>query len=101
MELLLLLVANLAAIVATGALVRWDEARLEHDELARAWPVVTRRIAVVFFAPFSLVIHFGRTRRSARGLCLGLLWTCAVVLLEATLTRAIEVLFDNWSLVWP
>jgi len=62
---------------AIFALVRWDEGKLAPEELARAWPDASRLAAIVFFGVFSVPVHFGRTRRSAWGVCIGI--ACGVL----------------------
>jgi hypothetical protein len=68
--------------------VRVDERRLDGARLARAWPPVSRDAAMVTiwmlgFQPLALLafylVHFGRSRWSARGLTLGLWWTLLTV----------------------
>jgi hypothetical protein len=70
------------------AVVRLDERRLRGACLARAWPPVSRDAAIftiwmLGFHPLCLLafylVHFGRTRWSARGLTLGLAWTIFTV----------------------
>jgi hypothetical protein len=52
-------------------IVRRDLRRLSAERLARAWPDASFLSAVVGFGPFSLPIHFAKTRRSLAGLGLG------------------------------
>jgi hypothetical protein len=71
-------------LVATGvvvAVVMLDERRLHGRELERAWPASSRDAA--FFGAWAvgwpagclvLLVHFASTRRSLRGVGLGLLW---------------------------
>ena len=54
-------------------LLRFDEHRLSHERLARAWPRASFWSAVVAFGPLCLPVHFVRTRRSVTGFLLGLL----------------------------
>ena len=81
-DILELLVPWAVTTYGMFALLAWDESRLPPDELARAWPVASRRIAVVYFGVLSLPVHFWRTRRSALGLAQGLAWGVGVALLN-------------------
>jgi hypothetical protein len=97
-ELLLLLTSwALLPILSWAALVI-DERRLSSAQLARAWPPATRSLAVLWFGPLAVVLHFARTRgsfgelvevgRKALGFALGLgvaalLVAIATVVLEA------------------
>ncbi len=69
-------------------LVGFDERRLDRrwpHLAARAWPPASKLSALVVFNPLSLVVHFVRTRRSLRGLVLGVA-AAAVVLAASELT---------------
>jgi hypothetical protein len=46
---------------------------------SRAWPVASRRCAVVVMGLVCVPVHFWRTRRSALGLILGIAWLAALV----------------------
>ncbi|HEY4159733.1 MAG TPA: hypothetical protein VGM29_16595, partial [Polyangiaceae bacterium] len=61
--------------------VRFDEARLSPERLARAWNPASFWVAIVVFGPFSIPVHFVRTRRSLLGLALGLSCGAAALLL--------------------
>ena len=52
-------------------IVRFDLRRLSTERLARAWTDASFLSAVVAFGPFSLPIHFAKTRRSLAGFGLG------------------------------
>jgi hypothetical protein len=52
-------------------IVRFDLRRLPAERLARAWTEASFLSAVVAFGPFSLPIHFAKTRRSVAGFGLG------------------------------
>jgi hypothetical protein len=80
-------------IVTYAALTTWlfwvllkaDEHHLPPEQLARAW-TTTSKLAVIgcallgvgFFFHLGVVVHFVRTRRSARGLLLGIAWAAAL-----------------------
>lgn len=44
------------------AVLNRDLRRLAPDRLERAWPVSTKRFAVVMFGPLAALVHFARTR---------------------------------------
>lgn len=73
--------------------VRRDIRQLEPPELDRAWPDASFWSAIVAFAPLCIFVHFVKTRRSLKGVLLGLLWTAAVVVavnqVSALLSRLI------------
>ena len=52
-------------------IVRHDLRRLSGERLARAWTDASFFSAVVAFGPFSLPVHFAKTRRSLAGFGLG------------------------------
>ncbi len=71
--------------LALGIIVPWwivkrDLARLETDQLSRAWTPVSFWMAIVVFGPLAIPFHFTKTRRSFWGFCLGLLWAVAGVI---------------------
>jgi hypothetical protein len=98
-ELAQILAVWAVAIPMVFAVVLADERRLRGTALARAWPPVSRDAAVfamwmfgfhpVYVLAFFLV-HFGRTRASARGLLLGLGWAALTV--TAQILAALGVL---------
>jgi hypothetical protein len=88
--------------IVRGVVVR-DERRLRRAQLARAWPPVSRDAAVLGmwmlgFTPLYVLafflVHFGRTRASARGLLLGLAWALATVAAEILAALAVGALTD-------
>jgi hypothetical protein len=91
-EILPLLVSWLVSTTAMFVIVQRDEARLSPEQRARAWPTASRRIAVFYVGILSLPIHFGRTRRTFRGVLLGLAWTLAVLALDEGVTEGVELL---------
>ena len=86
-EILALLVPD---VIAWAALLAWDERRMTDEQRARAWPVASRRIAVVLFSPLCVPLHFLRTRRSLRGVVEAAVWTAALV----ALLMAVDAAFD-------
>ncbi len=73
-------VATMLAVPAfVHLVVRLDEQRLTPDQLARAWPIVTRDTVVfgswqfgILFGMPALLVWFVKTRRLPWGLVLGL-----------------------------
>jgi hypothetical protein len=92
-EIVTMLASWVATMTAVFALLAWDERRLDPMRLARAWPISTRRAAVVIAGPFCLPLHFWRTRRTVGGALVGLAAMAAVVLLDAAVTTCV-----GWAL---
>jgi hypothetical protein len=85
LELLQVLVSWAVTLPSVYAILVLDERRLPGRMLARAWPKVSRDAAIfaIWNIPFLLLVvplvHFIRTRRSVRGLLLGVAWVSAVL----------------------
>ncbi len=84
LELVQVVVSWMVTLPAVVAIIVRDERRLRGVELARAWPPSSRDAAIfglwnMGIHPFCLVVHFARTRRSARGAILGLGWLVLVL----------------------
>jgi len=88
LELLEILAYWTVAIPAATAVLIRDERRLSPEQVARAWPTISRDAAIfamwlLGFNPACVLVlfavHFVRTRGFARGLGRALLWACAVV----------------------
>jgi hypothetical protein len=101
LELVQVVASWAATLPAVVAVIVHDEKRLSGPELQRAWPPVSRDAAI--FAMWNMgiphlcvLVHFVRTRRSLRGAAAGMLWLCAVVLLNVgaqwTATWAVDAL---------
>ncbi len=74
------LLAQFAGGVLLSAWVlRRDTRRLSPEQSARAWNTASRWAALGAFGPLCLIVHFTRTRRSIRGLAVGLAWFLAVM----------------------
>ena len=86
-ELVALCLQLAAGIVLPAWIVERDERSLGERQLARAWPPASFWCAVVTFGPISVPIHYWRTRRSAKGLGIGLAWALCVALFQAGLGR--------------
>ena len=65
-------------------IVKRDLARCTELQRSRAWPEASFLAAVVAFGPFSLPVHFTKTRRSVLGLGLGF-GLCALTLVAESL----------------
>jgi hypothetical protein len=74
------LIVQFAATIAVSAwVVRRDLERLAPELLSRAWPESSFWSAVVCFSPICVPLHFVRTRRSALGVALGIVWFFATM----------------------
>jgi hypothetical protein len=78
-EVVQLVVSAVLQILLTFWVIRRDDRRLTGLSYSRGFPISTLWIAVVVFGPFSIPIHFVRTRRSWTGLGLGLAWLFATL----------------------
>jgi hypothetical protein len=94
-EILALLIPNVALWCAVFALFAWDERRMTDEQRARAWPTASRRIAVIYFSPFCVPLHFVRTRRSAWGVFLAVLWTVALFVLLGCVGAALDAVLPD------
>lgn len=101
LELVEILASWTVTLPAVAAIIVRDERRLTGEKLERAWPPQSRDAAIfglwlMGIHPLCVVIHFGRTRRSVRGVLLGLVCLAAVALCalaaEFGATAAIEAL---------
>jgi hypothetical protein len=81
--LTVLLLFGLGIALPHGVIV-WDERRLSAEQLARAWSPASHWAAVVVFSGLCLPVHFWRTRRSFRGVLLGLGWMLACALVQGS-----------------
>ncbi len=98
LDALELVVAMAIKIPAGLMLLTWDENRLAArapEKLARAWPPATRLSAMVLFPEIALVLHFWRTRRSAVGVLLGLLWSVGYVVGTSLPLAAIDAILRD------
>lgn len=85
------LVLQIALGVAlTAWVVRRDMRRLPPALLARSWNEASFWNAVVAFHPWSILVHFVRTRRSVWGLVLGVFWTALVVVLSWLVVAGVD-----------
>ncbi len=79
--------------VLAFAVVLWDERRLPKEQLERAWPPVSRTLAVVAFGPLALPVHFWRTRRTVSGLFFGVGLLVFVYLVDLVELYAVAAAF--------
>lgn len=91
-EILEVVVPWTLSIVLLFTIVHRDEARLSSEALGRAWPVATRRSALVYFGVLALPVHFGRTRRSVQGVLLGVGWGVLVAVVDELTGLGVEAL---------
>jgi hypothetical protein len=89
------LVLQIALGVAlTAWVVRRDMRRLPPPLYARSWNEASFWSAVVAFYPWSILVHFVRTRRSLWGLLLGLFWVAVVLGTLFLVSAGVEWLGD-------
>jgi hypothetical protein len=96
-EVLSLVLPDAVAWVAIFALFAWDDRRMTEAQRARAWPTASRRIAVVYFSPLCVPLHFLRTRRNVRGVVEAVAWTVVLVALLAGVDFVLEALLTTPS----
>jgi len=87
-EVLLVALELALGILVPWWIVRRDLARLKTQELDRAWNDASFWLAIVAFGPLCLPFHFTKTRRSLRGLLLGLLWMVGGLVVIVLLSTA-------------
>jgi hypothetical protein len=79
------------------AILRDDESRLPPEQLARGW-TMTSKLAVVgcgllgvsLLFHLAMIVHFWRTRRSALGVALGVMWAADMFLNAMLILMLIE-----------
>lgn len=76
-------------IALTAWVLRRDMSRGGPERLARSWNAASFWSAVVVFQALAIVVHFVRTRRSALGLLVGILWTALVFLTVSAASGAL------------
>jgi CHASE2 domain-containing sensor protein len=79
-DVLLFSLQLVLGVVLPAAVVRRDIRRLPPRERARAWPDPSVWIAVALVSVFAVPLHFIRTRRTFRGVLLGIGWFVGVYL---------------------
>ena len=84
MSVLTQFVALLLGIALPHWIIRHDERRLPSIQYLRSWNEASHWSAVVAFSWLCVPLHFVKTRRSVRGLAMGLAWTLGGILLQAT-----------------
>ena len=77
-EVLEIIINFAVGVSLTYGLVRFDRARIPAAWRQRGWNEATTGAAIFAFTPFCIVAHFWVTRRSARGLAIGV---CSLLLL--------------------
>jgi hypothetical protein len=91
LELYLTVFFAILNIAVPYAIVRYDRALLDAEQLARAWNRPSFACAIYFFGPLSLPAHFWVTRRRPKGLLLGVFWTAVVLGGETLLGELVEL----------
>jgi len=74
------------------AVTRRDRRGLTTEQLERSWNTASWASAVYFFGPLCLPAHFWVTRRTMRGLAVGVGWMLAVFVVEWLAGVAMESL---------
>jgi hypothetical protein len=103
LELVQTLVSWAVTLPSVAAVIVGDTRRLRDEQLARAWPDVSRDAAIfglwnVGVHPLCLVVHFARTRRTLAGFGLGLLWLELVLLADLGAQLGVEALVSRLGL---
>jgi hypothetical protein len=103
LELARVLASWAATLPTVATILLRDERRLEGEALARAWPPQSRDAAIFGLwlfglQPFCVLMHFARTRRSTRGVVVGLLWLCVVFAIDIGAQIGAAVAIDWFGL---
>jgi hypothetical protein len=85
-------------MVLTYTVVACDRLRLTPEQRERTWNSASTASAIFAFAPLCIVAHFWVTRRSFRGVLLGLLWLVLLVALQTALMLVGNSLGFLWVL---
>jgi len=75
---------------AVFTIVLRDERKLSPEQLARAWPIASRNLLLVFAGVLALPVHYARTRRSVPAFFLGLLLAIVVTAVNTLLLGTLE-----------
>jgi|GEM_PF-800879 len=92
-------VSAVLSMLLTYTVVACDRLRLTPAQRQRAWNSASTGSAIFAFAPLCIVAHFWVTRRSLRGVMLGLLWLVLLLALQTALTLLGNSLGYLWVLV--
>lgn len=71
-------------------LIRRDDRRLSPERWARGFPPATFWIAIVYFGPLAILLHYVRTRRSLAGLAMGIAWLAVTLAISVLIGVGIE-----------
>lgn len=97
-EIALLILSSVINMGLCAAVVIWDRKRLASEQLDRGWNGATFGAAVFAFSPWCILAHFWVTRRSVRGVLLGVMWLAillvAIVLLNSLVAMALGLTGD-------
>ena len=91
MEAIKLLVDSLVVIGVTYVFIRIDRARIPESYRRRGWNEASTGASVFFFGPFCLVAHFWVTRRSVRGVLLGVAVFALLMVVQACLAWLVDL----------
>ena len=88
-EFVQVVVSMIASPATVALIVRLDERRLRGPALDRSWPPQSRDAAIfgawqfgTLYGCVALLVHFTRTRASAIGFGLGLLWGLVLLVVD-------------------
>ena len=91
-RILLFSVQLALGIVVPWWIVRRDMRKIPEGQLDRAWTDASFWSAIVLFGPLCLPFHYVKTRRSLRGLGLGVIWTALALVAIGLLSTGLGVL---------
>jgi hypothetical protein len=94
-EIAALLSMWLLNMALSFAVVARDRRMLSGLQKARAWNSASFGCAITFFAPICIVAHFWITRRSLRGVMLGLVWLAAVVAVMEAAAIGLDLIWEH------
>jgi hypothetical protein len=93
-DVLLVIVQMALQIALPGAVIRRDMKRLDAAALARSWNDASFWSAIVVFGALALPVHFVKSRRSIRGVLLGLFWFAATAAVVGAINWAALSIFE-------
>jgi hypothetical protein len=99
-ELVRVVVSLAVTLPAVATVIVMDERRLTGRELERAWPPQSRDCAIFTLVNLGVpqlcvLIHFLKTRQSARGFVIGMAWVVAIGLSDVC-ARFVAVSTIHW-----
>ncbi len=94
-DVLLVLLPWLFSMATCVAVVVWDRRRLSPAQRARGWNNASFASAVFAFAPLCIVAYFWVTRRSLKGVLLGVAWLGALLASQLVFNIAMGWLLER------